>query len=272
MLRPATQNATVALLKERLSASAPDRRDRVELAALGFPWPNAGMVHGFDHDLGYNPIRLDLFAAFTNAQDHVALPEQRTFSKAFPSYRSIAADLMGLRYIATGVPAEQIDAGLKPGDLNFIARTADAYIYENPRAFPRVFVAAQARRADFAAIVEEGNWPDVDYRRTVLIEGASDAAERGPATARLARYANTEIVIDLDAPDGGYLVLSDIYHPWWFATVDGVEADILRANVAFRAVRLKPGARQARFRFDPLTGLLAQIKSEGLLFNGAKRP
>lgn len=271
MLRPRTDNTTIALLKERLAASAaPDRRDRVELAALGFAWPNAGMVHGFDHDLGYNPIRLDLFSAFANAQDHVALPEQRTFSKAFPSYRSIAADLMGLRYIATGVPAERIDPRLRPGDLNFVARTADAYVYENPRAFPRVFVAAQAQRADFAALLRAGDWPDVDYRRTVLVEGAGDAAERRPATARLARYSNVEIVVDLDAPDGGFLVLSDIYHPWWFASVDGVETRIERANVAFRAVRLKPGAKQVRFRFDALSGLFGQMRTEGVLFRGAK--
>ena len=38
--------------------------DRVELLGMGFEWPNAGMVHGFDHTLGYNPLRL---ADFTRA-------------------------------------------------------------------------------------------------------------------------------------------------------------------------------------------------------------
>ena len=35
---------------------------------------------------------------------------------------------------------EQIDSSLKPGDLELIARTKDAYIYENPRALPRVML------------------------------------------------------------------------------------------------------------------------------------
>ena len=35
------------------------------------------------------------------------MPEQRVFSPAFPSYRSPMANLMGLRWIATGVPADR---------------------------------------------------------------------------------------------------------------------------------------------------------------------
>ena len=145
ILRPVTSNATIALLRARLGVTAaPDRRDRIELAGLGFAWPNASLVHGFDNDLGYNPVRSALFEAFTGAGDHVALPEQRVFSPAFPSYRSPAADLTGLRFIATGVPVEQIDPRLHEGDLRFVARTADAFVYENPRALPRVLIATRA--------------------------------------------------------------------------------------------------------------------------------
>ena len=277
MLRPATSNATIALLKQKTAeTAAPDRRDRVELAGLGFAWPNAGLVHGLDNLLGYNPVRLDLFVAFTNAQDHVALPEQRAFSNAFASYRSIAADLLGLRFIATGVPVEQIDPRLKPGDLTFLARTADGYVYENPRAFPRVWVASETRAADFAALMADGRWPDVDYRRVVLLETAHTPPRPAvrPASARLARYGNVEVVVDLDAPDGGYLVLADIYHPWWRATVDGAPTPVLRADGVLRAVELPPGARQARFEFAPWAGLWAQTRQAvaASVFGGARGP
>ncbi|HMN73865.1 MAG TPA: hypothetical protein PKA55_18540 [Rhodoblastus sp.] len=259
-LRADTTNATILTLREKLAAgAAPDRRDRIELAGLGFDWPNASLSQNFDHDLGYNPLRLALFENFTGAGDTVGLPEQRTFSKAFPSYRSIAADLTGLRYIATGVPIEQIDRTLKPGDLNFVARTADAWIYENPRALPRVFVATQALAADFDAIVRAGGWPDADYRSTVLLSSGSDQTPRRPGTARIAAYGNTHVAVDTDAPDGGWLVLTDIWHPWWQATVDGAPAEIERADVAFRAVRLPPGRHIVEFRFAPFTGLLRQI-------------
>jgi hypothetical protein len=262
MLRPGTANPTITLLRDKLAGSAaPDRRDRVELAGIGFDWPNASLSQGFDHDLGYNPLRLSLFERFTNAEDHLALPEQRTFSKAFPSYRSIAADLTGLRYIATGVPAERIDPGLKPGDLTLIARTPDAYVYENPRAFPRVFLATAARAANFDAILDQGQWPDVDYRTTVLLRAGGDETARRPGTATLARYANTEIDVDVSAPDGGWLVLTDAYHPWWNVTVDGAPAELLQADVMFRAVRVSPGAHRVAFRFAPFAGLWRQVGS-----------
>jgi len=258
-LKADTSNMTIRLLREKLAATAaPDRRDRIELAGLGFDWPNASLAQNFDHDLGYNPLRLALFENFTGAGDTIGLPEQRLFSKAFPSYRSIAADLTGLRYIATGVPIEQIDPTLKPGDLTFVARTADAWIYENPRAMPRVLVATQALGADFDAIMKGGQWPRADYRTSVLLASGEDRTTRRAGTAKIVSYANTHIILEAEAPDGGWLVLNDVWHPWWNATVDGAPATIERANVAFRAVRLPPGARRIEFRFEPFTSLWRQ--------------
>ncbi len=115
VLRAATKNETIAFLKEKLKGQPPDHRDRIELAAIDFHWPNASLVHDLDHDLGYNPIRLKLFEDTTGAIDHVALPDQRRFSKLYPRYRSPISDLLGLRYIATGVPIEEIDPRTRAG-------------------------------------------------------------------------------------------------------------------------------------------------------------
>ena len=82
---------------------------------------------------------------------------------------------------------------------------------------------------------------------------------RGGGTARIVRYANTEIVVEADAPAGGMLVLNDVWHPWWRATVDGAEAEILKANVLFRAVAVPPGKHVVRFTFHPFAGALARV-------------
>src|SRR5262249_2468513 len=186
------------------------------------------------------------FAAATGVGDTVATPDQRTFSPLYPSYRSALADLFGLRLIVTGVPVERIDASLKPGDLTLIARTADAYVYENPRALPRVFLVNQWRRADFDELIRDG-WTDVDPRRTVLLEhmptGLSvSEAGRGSQTSepagapRIIKYDNTEATIETEAPSAALLVLTDVWHPWWRAEVDGAPTEILKADVLFRAV------------------------------------
>jgi hypothetical protein len=264
-LRAKTSDDTVAVLKERLAATAaPDRRDRVELLGVEYHWPNIGLVHNFDHLFGHNPFRLMNFEKATNAPDTVAGPDQREFSPLMPSFRGILEDLFGVRFIAISVPIEQIDRSLKPGDLNFIARTQAAYIYENPRAFPRVMVASEWRIVNFEEMTKDGRWPDVNLRRTALLERAPPGLSPNPSggTARIVSYKNTEIVIEADAPSGGLLLLYDIWHPWWRATVDDKPSDILKADVLFRAVALSPGKHQVRFSFHPFTGAITELRDK----------
>ncbi|MGO4173278.1 hypothetical protein AB4Z16_13890 [Bosea sp. TAF32] len=264
VLRKDSANETIALLKrETARTAAPDRRDRIELAAIDFHWPNASLVHELDNTLGYNPLRLGLYSKATGAGDQVALPDQRTFSALMPGYRSLLADLLGLRFIATGVPVEQIDTRLKPGDLRQIARTKDAYIYENPRALPRVLLVTEAQKADFDAILTTGQWPTgFDPRRTVLLDRDPPPLATGaigPAKVAIRDYGTTTVTLAVDAPRGGYLVLNDVWHHWWRVEVDDRPAELLRANVLFRAVVVPPGKSTVRFVFRPLEGLYEDI-------------
>jgi hypothetical protein len=268
MLDPDTRNETILLLKRLLAPRVPsDRRDRVELLGVGFEWPNAPMIHGFDHTLGYNPLRLADVSDATGARDYIAGPWQRTFSPLFNSYHSLMADMLGLRYIISSVRIGEVDANLRPGDLRLLARTRDGYVYENPAALPRVLFAVNWMPADFDALIEQGQWPDFDPRRTVLLEaeaGIEPPAQRQPGEcprpiARLTHYENTVIEIDADSICGGHVVLNDVWHPWWTATVDGEPAEILKANVIFRAVEVKPGRHHIRFEFRPVAGAFAEL-------------
>jgi hypothetical protein len=266
VLRPESRDPIVKVLKAKLGEpAASGSLDRVELTGLGFHWPNASLVHRFHNVLGYNPLRLGIYSAATGAGDHVALPEQRMFTPLFPSYRSTLSDLLGLRWIVTGVPVERIDPKLRSGDLKLVAQTQEGYVYENSRARPRVSFAREARRADFGAILREGNWPAVDFATTVLVpaDGSgfdlADAPAAGDGSARLASYRNTEVVIDVESASRGYVILNDPWHPWWFATVDGQSAPIVRANVLFRAVLVPAGHHTLRFEFKPLDGAWGQL-------------
>src|SRR3954465_13677030 len=149
---------------------------------------------------------------------------------------------------------------------------------------PRVLLEVRAQRADFEALLGNGAWPDVNPSETALLPetywaSAGPLAEFSAAPVRtdtwlptgpeatavmppklnVATYRNTEIVIDVETPDSGYLVLNDPYHPWWFAQVDGQEAEILQANVLFRAVAVPAGRHRARFTFRPLVGAWRQL-------------
>lgn len=260
VLQPDTRNETIAFLKSSVVENE-KRRDRVELAGLGFHWPNASITHRLENTLGYNPVRLALYSAATGAEDHVGLPDQRKFSPLFPSYRSVLANLLGLRFIVTGAPIESMDKRLQPGDLPLLARTADGYIYENKEAFDRVLFVTRAEPADFARLLATGQWPAVDLARTVLLSKGHGATSRpGSGTARIASYRNGMVAVEVESSGGGWLVLNDLWHPWWFAEIDGKQVPTERANVLFRAVEVPAGRHVVVFRFEPLKGALRVLR------------
>ena len=267
ILDPSTKNETIAFLKRKTAESAsPVRRDRIELVGLGFASPNASITHRLENTLGYNPLRLGLYSRASGAEDTTGLPEQRKFSPMFPGYRSQLADLLGLRYIATSVPLSKLDPSAAAEDFPLVATTRDGFIYENPRAMPRVIFATSAAPADFDAILNTGKWPDDDLRATVLLtpDDEKDSgliATRGRGEVAITSYSNTAVEIDVSSTRGGYVVLNDLWHPWWNATLDNAPAPMLRANVLFRAVRVPHGRHTVRFTFTPIRNALGAVLS-----------
>jgi hypothetical protein len=122
--------------------------------------------------------------------------------------------------------------------------------------------ATEGRQADFATLLGTGQWPEFDPTATVLLEAAplvATPARRRPGTVRILDYANTVVSIEADSPDGGWVVLNDIWQQWWFATIDGTPAPLLKANVLFRAVQVPAGRHTVTFRFQPLRGAWSQL-------------
>lgn len=267
ILEPQTRNETIRLLKARVSENTTSTmRPRVELVGLGFHTPNASLTHKLENTLGYNPVRLATYTRATGAEDTVGLAEQRKFAPLFPSYRSGLADMLGLTYIASSVPIETLDRSLNAGDLDLVARTGEAYVYENPRALPRVLLATSTRQADFEEILKSGRWPAFNPRSTVLLERlpAEPARQLRPGQAWISTYGTTRIDVEVESPDGGILLLNDIWHPWWSATVGRAPAEVLRANVLFRAVSVPPGRQTVSFRFRPIRGAVAQFMQRAI--------
>jgi hypothetical protein len=268
VFEPNTKNPVIATLKAHVDAGRSDtRRDRVELLGLGFHWPNASLTHRLENTLGYNPVRARLYSEATGAGDNIGSPGERKFTALLPSYRARLVDMLGLRYIAAGAPLETIDPKLQPGDWQLIGKAGEAWLYENPRAMPRVSFVTRAIGTDMDVLLKSGKWPAFDPAATVLVHngydadfGTAAAAIETPAQVRIVSYGHASVTIEATSATGGFVVLNDLWHPWWFADVDGRPAPILQANVLFRAVQVAPGAHRVRFVFKPLRGAWAQLR------------
>ncbi len=127
-------------------------------------------------------------------------------------------------------------------------------VYLNEEALPRALFVPRALAVDdqeaaFAAIHEEG----FDPAKTVVVEGGKslDLSSARDAAVDIVSYDLNDINLTVEAATEGYLVLSEVYYPGWRAWVDGRRTPILRANYAFRAIYLEPGAHQVRMVFSP---------------------
>ncbi len=82
-----------------------------------------------------------------------------------------------------------------------------------------------------------------------------------PGRASITSEANTEVVVEAESVEGGYVVLADTFYPGWSATVDGAAAPIYRANISVRAVPVPPGKHIVRFAFASQNVRLGMVLS-----------
>lgn len=148
-----------------------------------------------------------------------------------------------------------------PGEAGQLAQASgkDFGIYPLPNAAPRAWFVPQAILAQTpAAALDTLTSPDFDSRREVIIMGSGPKLA-GPAPAKSDEPANVTLTeahsgrveIAVDAPTAGFVVLSDTAYPGWQAQLDGQPAQILPANVAFRAVAVTPGQHRLLFTYRP---------------------
>ena len=186
-----------------------------------------------------------------------APPTAGTPCNTFVTWRrpwdSPAFGLLGVRYVLTP------PGSAKPGTrFRLVHDGPDGRVWECLMAFPRAFLVPHAvrfatREEELAAIVAGR----VDLRRTVsLSAGDEDPAPPGTAGpdghARIVAYAPSRVAIRTTSSHPAYLVLTDAFFPGWQASVDGRPGRILRADYAFRAVRVPAGAHEVTFRYAPV--------------------
>ncbi|MGQ9682470.1 MAG: YfhO family protein [Anaerolineae bacterium] len=150
------------------------------------------------------------------------------------------------------------------GDHVLILRTPEVAVFRNEHAGPRAFLVHRARVARDEE--EAQRWtaaPDLrPQEEVILLEGMPmDGSPLQDDRVSIVDYAAERVVLRTQSAAAGYLVLADSYYPGWIATVDGQAAQVLRADVALRAVQLGAGDHEVVFEFRPSSHRLGALAS-----------
>jgi hypothetical protein len=133
-------------------------------------------------------------------------------------------------------------------------------VYLNEGYFPRAFGVAQVQ---IATSEEEAlqfllnHQEELDQQAVFELEGQpaprqlSYPADNRPQIA-ITSYEYNQITMQVEAPAGGFVLLSDTFYPGWVAEINGVETPIYRANSIMRGVEVPSGEHTLVFTFRPL--------------------
>lgn len=160
--------------------------------------------------------------------------------------------IMGVKYILSNKQF-QSPVTMLSKKINLGENTAPLYIYEFFDYFPRQFLVPHAEKAKPEDIKNHLLKADFEPLQKIFIEEDPGWGAAGgySANSHFVSYEDMKVVIKTQASGDGFLFLSDTYYPGWRAWVDGQETEILRANYAFRAVKVPEGEHEVVYRYEP---------------------
>jgi hypothetical protein len=162
------------------------------------------------------------------------------------SYRNFGSpaiwQLLDLRFLTT-------DASVQTPLLEEVDRTGRGVVYE---------VADNRPHAWFPAVVESTRDTAEALRRVLgsadptglAVVESDEPQPAGEGSARLIHVEPDELILEVDAEREGLLFVSEIWHPSWKASLNGVPTEVLRTNVAFRGVIVPEGRHRLRFHYS----------------------
>lgn len=238
----------VQFLQSRAAAEQPFRIHSYDFNTLS---PNSSTVFGLEDIRGYDSIYPERYARLINALAPAPVTSGSGDTSAVVNTAVIVAPLinfMNARYIPAPdhIRHPQFKLADQPNILTF----------ENTAALPRAYLVNRWRVMDDSAAVPFLASKEFDPAKEVVIPIAPGIAARENAVFIPAetKYPKTgEVEIKFESHGGpALLVLSDQWDPGWIVALDNRPAELLRANVAFRAVAVPyNGKHTVRMTYSP---------------------
>jgi hypothetical protein len=222
----------------------------------GLP-PNSNMMYGLSEVRGYSALETERYHRFLAATGDYPQPVQHFRTLYFSNFESVLIDLLNVKYLIS-------DRELQHSKLTLVWQDG-ARVYENRSVLPRAFLVYRTQVLRNGGEADRAlRDPNFDPSDVVLLE-EEGVALSGPIDAapmvRITDYQPEQVVVQTASKYDGVLVLADAWFPGWEASVDGVPAKILRADVLLRGVPISAGHHQVVFRYAPRSFRLGVVVS-----------
>jgi hypothetical protein len=163
-------------------------------------------------------------------------------------------DVAGIRYLVSIVKLDDEDFTLLG---SVMLDDAPLYLYEYNDYPGRFLLFSQVRSVpDEKSMIEALVDRSIDLRQELIVLGKIPQLKALPAIpgkVELVKYEPNNVVLNCKTAQEAFLYVSDTFYPGWRAYVDGQRTDILRADLAFRAVKVPPGEHTILFRYVPIS-------------------
>lgn len=200
------------------------------------PWNDARTSYFHKSLGGYHGAKMrryqDLINRCINPEIHTLINDFQSDGPRFENYDVL--NMLNAKYLLAGSAAESV--------------------IENPAALGNAW---------FVENVAAVNSPDEEIAETCVIDAKETAvvdvskfrlsqSAYATGTIVLENYQPNRLVYKADVSGKGLAVFSEIYYPeGWQVTIDGNNADMLRANYVLRALEVPAGQHTIEFKFEP---------------------
>jgi hypothetical protein len=223
--------------------------------AMGFG-NNDVQLYGLQSVLGFHDNELKVYREFSGGQNRANFVYNLSneMIQTGAVYGNPFLDLLSVRYLL-----------FKP------SQSQPAVAIPNRTVLPRAFCASDfeiVREGDAVRRLREPGFP---YRTKILLEEVlpasimSDTAQSPAGAVQSFRIEKEDRVITAQMQKNGFLVLSDIYIPYWNAYENGKKLKVYKTDAALMSVYLAPGTHTVTFKYEsPYIALGAKITFLGL--------
>lgn len=158
--------------------------------------------------------------------------------------------MLNVGWLASG--SELAPDQVRQAGLEFEKSLEGLWVYRNPRALPRFFLAPHIRRSSgeeetFRLLAD----PAFDPHREAIVEGIPQDRESAGGEIKVRRYAANRIQLSVTASGPAFLATSEPMYTGWEATVNGRKQSLQMTNGAFRGLALPSGTSDIVMEYHP---------------------